>query len=77
MDAQQVIGMRLLKLAAGGASGKREAALMVSEKVKALGDSQLAFALAAGSGKGDKAAERALAVYQRRVSANKRRLRKG
>lgn len=77
MDAQQVIGMRLLKLAAGGTSAQREASMMVSEKVKALADAQLAIVTAASTGKGDRAAQQALRIYQQRVSANKRRLRKG
>lgn len=76
-DAQQVIAMRMLKLAAGGAAAQREAVMMVNEKVKAMADSQTAFLKAVSTGKSDKAPKRAVSVYQRRVSANKRRLRKG
>jgi hypothetical protein len=76
-DAQQVIALRLAKLAAGGPKAKREASLMVSEKVKTLADSQMLIVSAVGRGKVDKAGQQVLGLYRRRVSANKKRLSKG
>ena len=76
MDAQHVIALRLAKLAAGGPKAQREAARMANEKIKALADSQRLIVSAAGRGKGDKAAKQVLGIYQRRVSANKKRLAK-
>jgi hypothetical protein len=74
MDAQHVIALRLAKLAAGGPKAQREALLMVTEKMKALADSQRLIVSATGRGKGDKAAQKVVGLYQRRVSANKKRL---
>ena len=39
LDAQDVIALRLAKLALGGPEAEREASLMVSEKYKAFADS--------------------------------------
>jgi hypothetical protein len=74
MEAQQVIALRLAKLALGGAAAEREAARMVSEKVKALADSQRLVVSAAVRGKADNAPASVIGLYQRRVGANKRRL---
>ncbi len=74
LDAQQVIALRLAKLALGGPAAKREATKMIAEKVKAFSDSQRVVLSAATRGQGDRAAERVIGLYQRRVSANKRRL---
>jgi len=76
LDSQQVIALRLARLAAGGSKAQREASLMVSEKVKALAASQRAILAASTAGKGDKAAKKVLGIYQKRVSANKKRLSK-
>ena len=73
-EAQHVVALRLAKLAAGGPKARREAALMVSEKLKALADSQRVVMSAAGKGKGSKATQQVLGLYQRRVRANRRRL---
>ena len=77
LDAQQVIALRLAKLAAGGPKAQREATRMVSEKIKALADSQRLVVSAVARGKGGKTAQQVIGLYQRRVSANKRRLSKG
>jgi len=76
MDAQQVIALRIAKLAEGGPAAQREASLMVTEKIKALADSHHLVVTATSRGKGDRAAENVLGMYRRRVSANKRRLSK-
>jgi hypothetical protein len=43
-EAQQVIGLRLMKLALGGPVARREANRMVAEKVIAFGESAAKFA---------------------------------
>ena len=74
-DAQRVIGLRMLRMAAGGTNASAEARMMVSEKLSAFADAQLAIALALVSGSGlDVAAARAYRPYRRRVRANKSRL---
>ena len=39
--ANQVIGLRLMKLATGGARGRRESRLMIDEKIKAAADASI------------------------------------
>jgi hypothetical protein len=74
-DAQRVIGLRMMRMAAGGTDASSEARMMVSEKLSALADAQLAIALALVSGRTlDVAAARAYRPYRRRVRANKSRL---
>lgn len=69
-----VIGLRTLRLAAGGAAAQREARRMVEEKAKAALELQ-ARALRGGLGlSGPGAAAKALAHYRRKVRANRRRL---
>ncbi len=74
--ANQVIGLRLLKIATGGAHGKRESELMFSEKIEAAAEASLAAATSMATGQPHRAAEHALAVYTKRVNGNLRRLTK-
>jgi len=76
LDAQQVIALRLAKLARGGPAAHREATKMVAEKVKAAADSQRVLLTAAVTGKSGDGPKRVINLLQRRVSANKRRLSK-
>lgn len=74
-DAQRVIALRMMRIAAGGALAKRETQRMVSEKVAAFGEAQMAAVAALASGMSVKAAaKRAEAPYRRRVRANRKRL---
>ena len=75
--ANQVIGLRLMKIATGGAHAKRESDLMVSEKIEAAAEASFAAATSMATGQPHRAAERALAVYTKRVNRNLRRLKKG
>jgi hypothetical protein len=76
LEASSVIGLRLLKIAAGGPASEVELRRMVSEKVAAGAALQLK-ALAGGLGYSPAAATaRTLAHYRRRVRANRRRLQK-
>lgn len=70
LEAQQVIGLRLMKLSAGGAAAQIEAERMVTEKVMAAGEAAMLLATG-GSGAG------VLAGYRRKVRANARRLSRG
>jgi hypothetical protein len=68
-EAQQVVGLRILKLARGGTVGQREAQLMVTEKGFAYAE---AFGTLATGG----SAEKVVRGYRKLVRANKRRLSK-
>jgi hypothetical protein len=74
MEATIVIGLRMIKLAGGGAEAEREARLMVGEKI----ETGIAFQrLAAARGPGstwEGAASSALRHMRTRVRANRRRL---
>jgi hypothetical protein len=69
VEAQQVMGLRLLKVAAGGAAAQAEVARMITEKVSAAGE---AFITVATGGSGRRIVRR----YRTHVKANKRRLTK-
>jgi hypothetical protein len=77
LEASSVIGLRTLKIAAGGAAGAAESRRMVSEKVDAALALQT-LALTGGLGSTPHgAAARTIAHYRRKVRANQRRLAKG
>jgi hypothetical protein len=74
-EAQSVIALRMLRLAAGGAHARAEAGRMVTEKVLAAGEAQAAATGAVLRGhKKPAVAGKVLNVYKKRVRANKRRL---
>lgn len=76
-EAQSVMALRFMRLAAGGAQAKSEASRMITEKVTALGEAQSAAVRAAIKGdKSHRAATKVLRVYKRRVRKNRRRLSK-
>jgi hypothetical protein len=66
-EAQGVIGLRVMKLAAGGPAAEREAERMVTEKGEALAEA--ATILATGG-----TPEAVVRRYRTRVRANERRL---
>ncbi len=68
-EAQQVMWLRMMRLAAGGPGAKREAERMVSEKVTAAG-------AAAGRLMTGATADSVVRGYRRKVRANARRLTK-
>ena len=75
IEAQSVIALRMMRLAAGGASGRAEASRMVAEKVGALAEAQTAAAAAILTGRRQKVvAGKVLNTYRKRVRANRRRL---
>ena len=74
-EAQSVIALRMLRLAAGGHRMEAEATRMVTEKVAAATEAQLVAAVAAISGSPQHVvANKTLKVVRKRVRANKRRL---
>lgn len=75
-EAQNVIALRLMKLACGGARSRSEAHRMVSEKIEALVEAQntAAAAMMSGGPHTPQAARKVLDVYRRRVRRNRRRL---
>jgi hypothetical protein len=75
IEAQSVIALRMMRLAAGGARGRAEASRMVAEKVGALAEAQTAAAAAILTGRREKiVAGKVLSTYRKRVRANRRRL---
>ena len=70
LESSAVMGLRALKLAAGGAAANREAQLMVSEKFSAATDITQRAAL------GQVGAAGAVAHYRRKVRSNLKRLSK-
>ena len=74
-EAQNVIALRLMRVAAQSAGNQPEARRMVTEKVAAFAEAQAAAATAVmKGGKNHHVAKKALGVYKKRVRANKRRL---
>jgi hypothetical protein len=76
LEASTVIGLRLIKLAAGGAAAQAEAQLMVGEKV-ATGMTLPMLAMTGQLGaSGQAIAAGSLAHLRKKVRANRRRLSK-
>jgi hypothetical protein len=74
-EAQSVMVMRMMRLAAGGPVAAAEARRMMAEKMAAAADAQIAFGLAIANGSAmHHAAAKAFLPFRRRVSANHRRL---
>jgi hypothetical protein len=77
VDAQSVVAMRLGRIAAGGAAGEAESIRMVSEKLEAWADFQVAMMAALWTGQQAPAlAREAISIYGKSVRANRRRLSK-
>lgn len=76
-EAQQVIALRMLRIAAGGALVQRELQRMVWEKATAAGETGFEAALAMTGGKSSTAiALGTVRGYRKRVRQNRRRLTK-
>jgi hypothetical protein len=74
LEAQQVISLRLALLAAGSDSAGAETARMVSEKMSAALEVQHAVVTAAMTGSPGLIPARTVAIYRRKMRANRRRL---
>ncbi len=76
LEASAVIGLRTLKIAAGGPAAQAEARLMLSEKL-AAGAALQAKAMTGALGASPASATAStVSHYRRKVRANRRRLRK-
>jgi hypothetical protein len=74
-EAQNVIALRMMRLASGDVRGQAELNRMVVEKIAAAVEAQVAAGAAMMTGRKDHViAGKALAVYKNRVRANRRRL---
>ena len=74
-DVQRVMALRMMRLASGGPLAATEARQMISEKVFAFEEAQVAIVTALATGSGFYAATaEAYGPYQRRVRANCLRL---
>jgi hypothetical protein len=74
LEASEVISLRLIQAAFGEAGASGEARLMITEKAKAAIDAHFLIAQSVLAGEAHLAPERAVALYRRRVQANRRRL---
>ena len=75
VEAQSVIALRMIRLAAGGARAQSEAQRMVIEKIAAVAEAQTAVASAILDGHEDHVvAGKALGAFAKHVRANQRRL---
>ena len=74
VESSAVVGLRMLAAVEGGPTWPAEARLMVQEKTKAAMDAQALLLSSLFTGTATSAPTRALALYRRRVKANRRRL---
>jgi hypothetical protein len=75
LEAQSVIALRLMRIAAGGALARSETTRMVTEKVQALGEAQAIAAVGSVTGRNRRhIAKKVAGVYRKRVLGNRRRL---
>jgi hypothetical protein len=73
-EASMVMGLRIAKIANGGPKAKTEARRMVAEKMQAATEVGMSAAADALTGRSHRSPNRTLALYQKRVSRNLRRL---
>ena len=74
IEAQQVIALRLAKMAVGGPDVHHEARLMVAEKLETAAKGGQMMMTAALGGKHDLGTGQVVQLYRRKVRANRRRL---
>lgn len=73
-ECQQVIALRLMRIAGGGGAARRETRRMITEKAVAATNAQIAAAAVLPFGGFVSAANAASTVYKRALRANRRRL---
>jgi len=75
LEAQSVIALRLMRIAAGGALARSETTRMVMEKAQALGEAQAVAVVGSVTGRNRRhIAKKVAGVYKKRVRGNRRRL---
>lgn len=73
-EAQEVIGLRLWKLAQGGTAASTEAQQMVQEKICAVAKATSMMTAASMQGRPDRGAEDVVNMLRQKVRANRTRL---
>ena len=74
-ESQNVIALRMMRLAVGGPTAQAEARHMIADKIAAGVEAQAVAASGVASGHSDAVvAGKILRVFKKRVHANKRRL---
>lgn len=73
-EAGGVMALRMMKLAAGGPAASAEAERMVSEKILTAAEAGGRAWAGAWTGAGHLTPQRTVALYRRKVRANRRRL---
>jgi hypothetical protein len=77
LEANMVVGLRMMRLATGGEGAAREAHLMVAEKLQMAGTLAVENAMALASGKSMHAVGKSsIAKYRKAVLSNHKRLSK-
>jgi hypothetical protein len=75
MESNMVVGLRMMKLAAGGTNAATEAQLMVSEKMQMATTLAIENAMALATGRSVEAVHKStVAKYTKAVRANRKRL---
>jgi hypothetical protein len=75
VEANMVVGLRMMKLAAGGPKAATEAQLMVAEKMRIAGVVAVENAMSLATGRSVEAVHKStVAKYTRAVRANRKRL---
>jgi len=74
LEVQQVIGLRMMKLAMGGKAAEAEAKLMVDEKVSAAGEAVRLMGAGVARGDGIGGSADTVQMLRRKVHANRKRL---
>lgn len=74
LEASAVIGLRMARLAQGGAASEREARLMVTEKIASALQLQADFLGGRMGSTPASGAKRVVRHYRRKVAGNRRRL---
>ena len=77
MEAQQVVALRLMKLAMGGSAAAQEAHLLMAEKVGAITRAAGMVAAAMACGTFDGGADAVVRMLRQKVRANRKRLGSG
>lgn len=74
MEAQQVIGLRMMKLAFGGPAAGAEVRQMIEEKMAATATATTMMTAAAMQGRPDQGTEDVVRMLRKKVRANRKRL---
>ena len=74
LDMWSVVGLRMMKIAAGGAAGERESRLMIEEKMQAMAELQTKLMTGRISSDPATGSRQVMRHYSGKVKANRKRL---